>query len=89
MKVASIFIYNPCVSWLPKDRSEYSRDYWSLDDFRDEFLAKEKMKLVRMEVECLCGVNVVHLEMKSEYSITHPDSNQSSYLAEVVMYAER
>ena len=86
MKVASIFFYNPCASWSPKDRHEYDRDYSCTDDFSEELCLNEKLLLVKKEVEVLGGVMVIHLEMESEYSIKHPDSNQAHYKAEVVMY---
>lgn len=86
MKVASIFFYNPCTGWSPKDRHDYDKRYSCTDAFTDEFCTKEKMKLIKKEVDCLGGVFVIHLELKSLYSITHPESNQACYKAEMVMY---
>ena len=86
MKVASIFIYNPVSGWNPKDRQKYNEDYSCTEVFIERFCFDENMILVKTEVECLGGVMVIHLEMKSVFSVKHPDSNQAHYKAEVVMY---
>ena len=86
MRVASVFMYNPTSGWNPRDRHEYDKSYSCTDAFTDEFLTNEKMKLIKKEVECLGGVFVVHLIMKSEYSINHPDSNQAHYQLTATLY---
>ena len=86
MKVASIFIYNSCTGWSPKNRHNYDKRYSCTDAFIDEFCTKEDMKLIRKEVECLGSVFVIRLGLKSLYSIKYPDSNQAHHAAEIVMY---
>ena len=86
MKLASIFIYEPCISWKPRDRHEYSYNFSCSDAFAEEVCIKENMVLVSKEVECLGGAVVVHLEMKSNYSVNHPEANQAHYQAIAVLF---
>ena len=88
MKLVSLFLYNPCSGWWPKDIHEYANRYSCTDAFTDELLKNENMHLCRKEVDCIGSAMVVHLDMKSDYSVKHPNTNQAHYKAEAVIVCD-
>lgn len=87
MKVINIFLRNPISGWNPIDCSKFDKDYGCTDEFAEDFCLNydTKFMLVKKEVECIYGAMIVRLELKSQFSITHPDSNQAHYNVEAVM----
>ena len=85
MKLVSLFFYNPCSGWNPKDIHEYANRYSCTDAFTDDLCKKEKMHLCKKEVDCMGNAFVIHLDLQSDYSAKHPDSNQAHYKAEAVI----
>lgn len=85
MKLVNIFLRDPCISWHPIDRWKFKGDYGCTDEFAEDFCEKEKFKLVKKEVEIVGSALIVHLTLKSIFSINHPDSNQALYNADAVL----
>lgn len=85
MKLVSLFIYNPVSGWNPKDIHEYAKRYSCTDEFTEALCIKEDMKLQKKTVDCMGNAFVIHLELKSNYSIKYPESNQALYKADAVI----
>ena len=87
MKVVNIFLKNPTSGWNPFDCSKFNKDYRFTDEFAEDFCLNNgtSFMLVKKEVDCRNGALIVRLELKSQYSINHPDSNQAHYFVEAVM----
>ena len=86
MKLVNIFLKNPCVGWLPVNREDFKDFYTCTDEFTEDFITgREKYKLLRKEVECIGSAMLVHLTLKTVYSIQHKDANQAEYYADAVL----
>jgi hypothetical protein len=85
MKLVSLFIFEPCSGWQLGDIHEYKNSYSCTDAFTEKLCEKENMHLSKKEVDCIGNAMVVHLDMKYDYSVKHPDSNQAHYKAEAVL----
>jgi len=88
MKLVSLFIFNPCTGWNLEDIHEYEHRYSCTDAFTDDLLKKKDMQLCKKEVDCIGSAMVVHLDMKSNYSIKNPKVNQAHYKAEAVIVTD-
>ena len=85
MKLVSLFIFEPTSGWQLCDIHEYENRYSCTDAFTEDLLKKEDMQLIKKEVDCMGNAMVVHLELKSNYSVKHPNVNQAHYKAEAVI----
>ena len=87
MRLVNIFLKNPCVGWIPVDRTEFKDKYNCTDEFALDFCenGKEKFKLVSKDVDCIGNAMLVHLTLKSFYSINHKDANQAKYYVDAVL----
>lgn len=85
MRLVSLFIFEPCSGWQLEDVNEYNKSYSCTDAFTEDLLLKEKMQLVHKTVDFKGNAMVIHLDMKSEYSVKHSEVNQAHYKAEAVM----
>ena len=85
MKLVSLFIFEPCSGWQIGDIHEYKEHYSCTDEFTEDLLKNEKMHLSQKTVDCIGTAMVVHLDMKSDYSVKHPNVNQAHYKAEAVL----
>ena len=88
MKLVSLFIFNPCSGWNREDIHEYESFYSCTDAFTEDLLKKKDMQLCLKEVECIGSAFVVHLDMKSNYSVKNPSVNQAHYQAEAVIVTD-
>lgn len=88
MKLVSLFIFEPCSGWHLENVHSYKSFYGCTDEFTEDLLKEEKMHLSRKEVSCIGNAMVVHLDMKSDYSVKHPNVNQAHYKAEAVLVNE-
>lgn len=85
MRLVSLFMFEPCSGWQLCDIHEYESRYSCTEAFTDDLLKNEDMQLLEKNVDCIGSSMVVHLELKSNYSVRHPDANQAHYKVEAVL----
>lgn len=88
MKLVSLFIFEPCSGWQIEDIHEYANRYSCTDAFTDDLCKKENFHLCKKEVDCIGSGFAIHLDLKSDYSVKHSNTNQAHYKAEAVIVCE-
>lgn len=88
MRLVSLAVKNPISGFNFVDRHQYSSKYKCTEEFLEEFCKDFDFTLNFKECEFVGSALILHLDLKSNYAINHPESNQASYSAEAVLIKE-
>lgn len=88
MRLVSLALKQPCSGYNFLDRRQYCESFRCADEFVETFCQDHDFTLNHKETEFVGNALILHLDLKSNYAIKHPESNQASYSAEVVLVSE-